>query len=260
MSPLRFVAVAVAVAVRAFADAVGRGAVGLVAVGLAAGCAASSPEVRPIKDASPLEQRFAAHPDDAKVNLELGDRAADGGDWLRAEQYFARAEALGTPPAQVVPRILRALVLGRRYDEALERCHRRLAVAPGDRGTRLVEAALLTALDRPRDAERELTALVRTRPEDPNPYLALGKLYRDSYHDAGRARPLFEKYLALAPRGQEAEAVRYELEFAEPSLPSAPTTPTPTAPAPTTTTSLTPTTTPTPAPPTSPTPATEATP
>jgi tetratricopeptide (TPR) repeat protein len=186
---------------------------------VAAGCAAApkrDAEVRPIKDASPLERRLAADPNDVRVNLELGDQASGGGDWLRAEQYYARAEALGAAPAQVIPRILKALVAGRRYDEALERCAKRLAHAPDDRATRLVKAALLTALDRPREAEHELETLMRTRPEDPNPYLALARLYRDEYHDVARARPLFEKYLALAPKGAEAEAVRYELETAPP--------------------------------------------
>jgi tetratricopeptide (TPR) repeat protein len=176
-------------------------------------------EGRVIKDASPLERRLAANPNDVAVNLELGDRASAGGDWLRAEQYFARAEALGAAPALVMPRLLTALVSGRRYDEALERCHRRLARAPADRATRLVQAALLAALDRPREAEHDLHTLLRTRPEDPNPYLALAKLYRDQYHDAVRARPLFEKYLALAPKGEEAESVRYELETVEPPAP-----------------------------------------
>jgi tetratricopeptide (TPR) repeat protein len=171
---------------------------------------------KPIKDASPLERRFADHPDDAKVNLELGDQSAAVGDWLRAEQYYLRAEALGTAETQIVPRLLRVLVLARRYDEALERCHRRLSKTPEDRATRLVRAAILEALERPREAEHELTILVHTKPDDPNPYLALGKLYRDSYNDAARAREMFEKYLALAPKGEEADAVRYQLEESAP--------------------------------------------
>jgi tetratricopeptide (TPR) repeat protein len=198
----------------------------IVAVSLL--CACTTPQqrsdVRPVADVSPLEQKLAANPNDGGVNLELGDRAAAGGDWLRAEQYFARAEALGVPVTVVLPRILRVLVLARRYDEALERCRRRLGHAPDDRPTRLVEAAIFAALDRPREAERELLALVRTRADDPHPYLALAKLYRDHYHDAARARPLFEKYLALAPKGDEAEAVRYELEESAP-LPGAEATP-----------------------------------
>jgi tetratricopeptide (TPR) repeat protein len=182
---------------------------------LLVGCAApQKPAAEPkmAKDVTPLEKQFAEKPDDPKVNLELGDRAQAGGDWLRAEQYYARAEALGLPEAEIVPRILKVLVLGRRYDEALERCHRRLQKAPEDRATRLVEAAILEALERPHEAERELNVLVRTKPEDPNPYLALGKLYRDSYNDAPRAREMFEKYLTLHPKGADADALRYQLE------------------------------------------------
>lgn len=182
------------------------------------GCAAPQKvaEPKPVKDVSPLEKKFADSPDDPKVNLELGDRAMSGGDWLRAEQYYQRAEALGTAEDQIVPRIVKVLVLARRYDEALERCRKRLSKTPTDRGTRLVEAAIFEALERPRDAERELNVLVRTKPDDPNPYLALGKLYRDSYNDAARAREMFGKYLALAPKGDEADAIRYQMEESDP--------------------------------------------
>lgn len=191
---------------------------------LVIGCAAPQQTVvetppRPVKDVTPLEKQFSEKPDDPKVNLELGDRATAGGDWLRAEQYYQRAEALGSPQAELVPRMLKVLVLARRYDEALERCHQRLAHAPGDRATRLVEAAILTALERPREAEHELVVLVKTRPDDPNPYLALGKLYRDSFSDAARAREMFAKYLALAPKGDEADAIRYQLEESAPPTP-----------------------------------------
>jgi predicted Zn-dependent protease len=112
--------------------------------------------------------------------------------------------------------MVKVLVMARRYDEALERCHKRLSKKPEDRATRLVEAAILEALDRPKEAEHELNVLVRTKPEDPNPYLALGKLYRDTYSDVVRAREMFAKYLELAPKGDEADAIRYQMEESEP--------------------------------------------
>jgi regulator of sirC expression with transglutaminase-like and TPR domain len=134
------------------------------------------------------------------------------------------------PEEAVVPRVLRVLVMARRYDEALARCHRRLLQKPEDRGTRLVEAAILQALERPHEAEHDLGLLVKTQPKDPNPYLALGKLYRDTYHDATRARAMFEKYLALAPKGDEAEALRYQIVEEPPPVPDPPA---PVAPSPT---------------------------
>ncbi len=198
------------------------------------GCAApqrTASAPKPVKDVSPLEKQFADHPDDPKVNLELGDRSMAGGDWLRAEQYYQRAEALGIAEEALTPRMLKVLVLARRYDEALERCHKRLSKTPTDRATRLVEAAIYEALERPHDAERDLNVLVRTRPDDPNPYLALGKLYRDSYNDARRAREMFTKYLALAPKTDESEAIRYQMEESAPPDVSPPST-TPPAPPP----------------------------
>ena len=177
---------------------------------------------QPPKDVSPLERKLGDNPDDMPVNLTLGDRAAAVGDYLRAEQYYRRAQALGAKPAEIVPRILKALVLARRYDEALALCRDRLEAEPQDRPTRLVAAAILEALERPVEAERELDVLVKTRPEDPHPYLALGKLYRDSYHDRTRAKQMFEKFLSLAPKSSEADAIRYELEEDREQLPSQP--------------------------------------
>ncbi len=143
----------------------------------------------------------------------LGEQAEAGGDLLRAEQYYLRAEALGVPQEAIVPRIIRVLVAAQRYDEALDRCSKRLNAKPDDRATRFVEASLMVALDRTKDAERELNALVRTAPKDAQAYLALGKLYRDG-NDKVRAKEMFEKYLELAPEGQEAPAVRFDLATA----------------------------------------------
>jgi tetratricopeptide (TPR) repeat protein len=175
------------------------------------GCATPSKDViTPPDNLTPMEKKLADNPNDREINLQFGDEAVAGGDLLRAEQYYLRAEALGVPQDTIVPRIVRVLVASKRYDEALDRCNKRLAAKPGDRATRFVEASLLVALERPKDAERELNALVRTQPKDPEAYLALGKLYRDG-NDAEHARVMFEKYLELAPDGRDAAAVRFEL-------------------------------------------------
>jgi tetratricopeptide (TPR) repeat protein len=157
----------------------------------------------------PLEKKLSQNPNDRAINLELGEQAEATGDLLRAEQYYLRAEALGQPGDEMLPRLLRVLVKAHRYDEALDRCKKRLQSNPNDRPTRYVEAALYAALDRPREAEKDFDNLVRTKPDDADAYLGLGRLYKD-LGDA-RARPMFEKYLALAPDGEAAAQVRYEL-------------------------------------------------
>jgi tetratricopeptide (TPR) repeat protein len=182
------------------------------------GCAPLKTAEKP--NATPLEKSFSDHPDDRAINIQLGQQSEATGDWLRAEQYYVRAEALGEPQEKIVPPILRVLVKAQRYGEALERCQRRLSTVPEDRATRFVKAALYAALDRPKDAEKELSALVRARPDDPQAYLALGRLYRDGYNDPARARQMFEKYLALAPNGADAAAVRYELAEPAPAEPA----------------------------------------
>lgn len=176
------------------------------------GCAAApKKETHELRaDATPLERKLADDPNDRQVNLALGEDAESHGDYLRAEQYYLRAEALGAAPAEIVPRVLRVLTASHRYDEALERCQRRLQAKPDDRITRYVEATLFVALERPREAERDLNALAQSQPKDARAYLALGRLYRDG-NDPTRARAMFKRYLQLAPAGEDAAAVRFEL-------------------------------------------------
>jgi len=184
----------------------------MLASSVALSACATAPSAHTVGGASPLERNLAKNPDDPKVNVELAETAERGGDYLRAEQYYLRAEALGVPEKQVLPRILRVLIASQRYGEALERCHRQLQNDPGDRATRYVEASLYVALDKPKEAERELSALMRDQPSDPDAYLALGRLYKEL--DPIRAREMFEKYLKLAPSGEAAAQVRYDLEEA----------------------------------------------
>jgi predicted Zn-dependent protease len=162
-----------------------------------------------------LEKKLSDNPNDQAVNLTLGEQAEASGDLLRAEQYYLRAEALGEPEEAMLPRILRVLVKSQRYDEALARCKRRLDQKPDDRATRYVEAALFLALDQQKDAETALETLQRTKPDDADAYLALGRIYRDA-GDA-RARPMFEKYLSLAPNGESAAQVRFDLQTPPPA-------------------------------------------
>ena len=176
----------------------------LVALALV-GCVPPKP---PEKPPSSLDQRLAENPNDAKVNLDLGQSSEAQGDYLRAEQYYLRAEALGQK--DMLPRILRVLVAAQRYHEALERCRRRLQTSPEDRTTRFVKAALLQATDKPKDAERELQTLLHTKRDDPRAYLELGRLYRD-LHDPPQARTMYETFLTLAPSDSAAAEVRFEL-------------------------------------------------
>jgi predicted Zn-dependent protease len=181
------------------------------------GCLASAPAAPAALN--PMEKKLSENPDDRDINLKFAAQAEVTGDLLRAEQYYLRAEALGVPQAEIVPAILRVLIAAHRYDEALARCQRRLGAEPSDRGTRFVAAALLVAVDRPKEAERELNTLVRSRPDDAQAYLALGRLYKD--HDPERAREMFEKYLSLAPNGEAAAAIRFELAAPAPVAPPA---------------------------------------
>jgi tetratricopeptide (TPR) repeat protein len=169
---------------------------------------------------SPLEKKLAQEPLNRDVNLQLARDAEYAGDWLRAEQYYRRVEALGAPEEQVLPALLRVLVAARRYNEALARCHQRLTTAPDDRTTRYVEAVLLVALGRTREAAHDLAILIKQKPDDAQPYLDLGQLYRD-VKDERRANAMFARYLELAPKSAAATTLRLERSEpdADPLLP-----------------------------------------
>lgn len=165
--------------------------------------------------ATPLEARYLAQPGDAKVNFELGFEAERQGDFLRADQYYRRVEQLVADAqlrALARHRIVVVLVRSHRLQEAYDRCRSQLAENSSDRSTRYLLAAILSSLERPREAERELETLRRTSPDDATVYLELGKLYRDMFGDRVRADRMFRHYLALAPKGTEAETLRFEME------------------------------------------------
>jgi predicted Zn-dependent protease len=188
----------------------------LFVVALAAGCGAPLAE-RPAAPLTPLEKKFAAEPNDAATNIKLGLESEATGDHLRAEQYYLRAEALGTPQDKIVPLVVRVLIAAKRYDEALARTRRRLAAAPDDRATRYVQAALLQGLDKPREAERDLLLLQRSKPDDPEAWLALGRLYREA-RDHARAAAHLKRFLELSPEAEEAPGARFELAEEESKL------------------------------------------
>lgn len=187
---------------------------------LSIGCFGSSQSTS--APVSPLEKRFAENPNDPKVNLQLGEMSEAQGDYLRAEQYYARAEALQVPPDEITPRMLRVLVKSKRYDEAIVRCRDRLAERPDDRATRFLFVALLQGREQNDLAERELKTLLKKDDKDASAHLAIGRLYRDAYRDSDRATTHLKKYLELEPGGTEAARVRYELAEIETLPPAEP--------------------------------------
>lgn len=178
---------------------------------LASGCLGTGPSAQQGGPANELEKRFADNPNDAKTNLQLGETSELQGDLLRAEQYYVRAEALGHPADEIVPRVLRVLVMAKRYEEAMNRCRERLAKKPEDRATRFLFAALLQGRERNDLAESELKLLLASDDKDAPAHLAIGRLYRDHYKDPHRALPHLKKYLELSPTSTDAAGVRYEL-------------------------------------------------
>ena len=72
-------------------------------------------------------------------------------------------------------------------------------------------ALIEIALEHPRDAATELRMVIAQKPEVAQPYLLLGRLYRDRLSDVRSARDMFRRYLAMAPDTREATHLRLEL-------------------------------------------------
>jgi Tfp pilus assembly protein PilF len=68
-----------------------------------------------------------------------------------------------------------------------------------------VLASLFSALDRPRDAERELIRVLRTAPRHSEATFALAVVYRDGMGDHQKADDYFRRYLAMSPHGRHRE-------------------------------------------------------
>lgn len=174
------------------------------------GCATTQPN-GPTTPVSPGVAKLAQNPADAEATFAQAESAEADGDLLRAEQYYVRAERLGIDPARTLPRVLAVLVSSERLGDALMRCQKYLEDKPDDVRVRYLLALIEIALEHPRDAATELRMVIAQKPEVAQPYLLLGRLYRDRLSDVRSARDMFHRYLALAPDTREATHLRLEL-------------------------------------------------
>jgi tetratricopeptide (TPR) repeat protein len=142
---------------------------------------------------------------DPKVLLARGQAFAGAGDYGRAAQYLRAALLQHGDAAVILPLLVSVEIKDQGYRAAAQHLSERLQAHPSDVRARFVLASLLSALDRPRDAERQLLGILKMAPDHAEATFALGVVYRDGMGDVQRADGYFRRYLAMEPQGRHRE-------------------------------------------------------
>jgi tetratricopeptide (TPR) repeat protein len=140
-----------------------------------------------------------------KVLLARGQSFARAGDYTRAAQYLRAALQQQGDADVILPLLVTIEIKDQNYRAAAEHLEDRLRTHPSDVRARFVLASLLTALDRPKDAERELLGVLKRAPRHAEATFALAVVYRDGMGHYQSADDYFRRYLALEPQGRHRE-------------------------------------------------------
>jgi tetratricopeptide (TPR) repeat protein len=142
---------------------------------------------------------------DPKVLFARGQAFAKAGDYGRAGQYLRAALLQGGDADVIVPLLVSVEIKDQSYRAAALHLRERLRTHPSDVRARFVLASVLSAVDRPKDAERELLAILARVPDHAEATFALAVVYRDGMGDYQRADDYFRRYLAMKPDGRHRE-------------------------------------------------------
>ncbi|HTV21985.1 MAG TPA: tetratricopeptide repeat protein [Polyangiaceae bacterium] len=189
---------------------------GLLAAGIAlssgvAGCVSSQ--------SSRLEYRLETSRKESEPSLLVakGEAYARAGDYGRAAQYLRAALLQHGDANLILPLLVSVEIKDQSYRAAVQHLEDRLRTHPSDVHARFVLGSLMAALDRPKQAERELVRLLERAPRHAEATFALGIVYRDGLGDHQRADDCFRRYLALEPDGRHREeATNSTLKSTEP--------------------------------------------
>lgn len=180
--------------------------------------------VTPLPPAVPSPRNWPRYARANPLAPARGDRAAAEAEYQRGAQAHQRGDLAGAVAAYE-----RAVGLDPSHFESqhnlavasLQQGDLKLSLRAGELAAALNPASpnahynLAVALQRSRfpvDAAEELERVTQLRPDDPNAHLALATLYAGDLADPGRARPHYERVLALKPDHPQAENVRRWLE------------------------------------------------
>jgi tetratricopeptide (TPR) repeat protein len=176
-----------------------------VVVGLLGGCATTT---------APSARHVAAQPADTPDALFARGRALGReGDHLRAEQYIVRAVRAGYPEQRAIVALLDTCLASGRLRAALAHAERFLRRHPRAWRVGQLTGALYFALGRPARARAELSRVLTLRPGASEAHFLLGVIEGSVFGRTDRAARAFERYLALAPRGQHVDEASVWLQL-----------------------------------------------
>jgi tetratricopeptide (TPR) repeat protein len=176
----------------------------LCLLGLPTACGGATPTRAQVPDGTAED---GAH--ERNRLFELGRRAAERGDSVRAEQYLSLALDRGYPEARILPLLLRVCIAGSRLRAALDHAEPYLREHPEQDALRLLVASIHIGLAQPEQARAELDSLLRRNPRFDEALFLRAILLASS--DAEAARADLRAYLDIAPKGSHAPEVRSRL-------------------------------------------------
>lgn len=165
--------------------------------------ASAAPGCLPPKAAS-VEYRVetSRRESDPKQLVARAQAFARTGDYARATQYLQAALLQHANPSLILPLLVSVEIKDQNYRAAAQHLEDRLRSHPSDVRARFVLASLLSALDRPKQAEQQLLGVLKRAPQHAEAAFALAVVYRDGMRDQRRADGYFRRYLALEPEGR----------------------------------------------------------
>jgi tetratricopeptide (TPR) repeat protein len=177
----------------------------LALLSVAPACAASRGEkVREAEKAVRAEQT-------ADKLFERGKLFARIGDFTRASQYLSAALDAGANPDEVLPVLMRVLVVSARFRSAIQLGEQELTKHPEKHALRFLVGTLYSAIGRQDLAREHLERVLSARPKHAEAHYALAVLLRDGENDLVGADQHFREYLKLEPRGPHAEEAKGSL-------------------------------------------------
>jgi tetratricopeptide (TPR) repeat protein len=156
------------------------------------------------------ERTVRAEQTPAKL-VERGKLFAQVGDYTRASQYLAAAIDAGANPDEVLPHLMRVLVVSGRFRTAIQLGEQELVKRPENHALRFLVGTLQAAVGRNDLAREHLERVVEAQPKHAGAHYALAVLLRDAEADPVGADRHFRVYLELDPRGVHAEEARGSL-------------------------------------------------